>query len=219
MRTIAELSDDLLHLFLLESPVDASLLGVPGYDALLPDLSAAGQQVVRRRLADLVTELDALQPSDAAAQLEVDIVRDFALGALTRLDADLVEVAVSDYFTAPVGGLLSFVPQIVLSEPEQAAAYLDRLRAVPAHLSAAADRVVAGTAAGRTAVAHLVQRTVEQVERYLGDPAADPLARPAAPAGWEGAAAFEAERSRLLAEVVRPAMAAYRDAIVRDVLP
>ncbi|MDX6222823.1 MAG: hypothetical protein QOD91_1877 [Frankiales bacterium] len=219
MRTIAELSDDLLHLFLLESPVDASLLGVPGYDALLPDLSAAGQQVVRRRLADLVTELDALQPSDAAAQLEVDIVRDFALGALTRLDADLVEVAVTDYFTAPVGGLLSFVPQIVLSEPEQAAAYLDRLRAVPAHLSAAADRVVAGTAAGRTAVAHLVQRTVEQVERYLGDPAADPLARPAAPAGWEGAAAFEAERSRLLAEVVRPAMAAYRDAIVRDVLP
>ncbi|MDX6227353.1 MAG: hypothetical protein QOI76_743 [Frankiales bacterium] len=219
MRTIAELSDDLLHRFLLESPVDASLLGIPGYDGLLPDLSAAGQQAARNHIARIVTELDELSPTDPAGQLEVDIVRSFGQGALGRLDAELVEVTVSDYFSAPVGGLLSFVPQVVLTDPDQAAAYLDRLRAVPGFLGGAAERVVAGTAAGRTAVAHLAQRTVDQVDRYLADPEHDPLAGPAAPAGWDGAAAFEAERDRLLAEVVRPAMTAYRDAIVGEVLP
>jgi uncharacterized protein (DUF885 family) len=219
MSTIAELSDELLHLFLLASPIDGSLLGLPGYDSLLPDLSVTGRRQFRDQLLDLITRLEALVAAGPEEQLEIDVVREFATGALDRSDARLDEIMVTDYFTAPVGTFLSFVPQIVLSDPAQAAGYLDRLAAVPRYLAGATEQMIAGTAAGRTAVAHLAQRTVDQVDRYLADPDHDPLLGPAAPEDWDGAEAFGAERARLLAEVVRPAMAAYRDAIVAEVLP
>ncbi|MDX6243213.1 MAG: hypothetical protein QOE76_936 [Frankiales bacterium] len=219
MSTIAELSDELLHLFLLASPIDGSLLGLPGYDSLLPDLSVAGRQRLQGELLTLIARLDGLVAAGPEEQLEIDVVREFATGARDRTDANLDEIMVTDYFTAPVGSLLSFLPQIVLSTPAQAAGYLDRLRAVPDYLAGASEQMVAGTAAGRTAVAHLAQRTVEQVDRYLADPEHDPLLGPPAPADWDGADGFDAERRRLLAEVVRPAMAGYRDAIVSQVLP
>jgi uncharacterized protein (DUF885 family) len=219
VTTIGDLSEQLLHLFLIDSPVDASLLGVPGYDGLLGDLSRAGWQQQRERLFGLIEGLDALVAATPAEQLEIDVVRGYAAGARDRSDARVVEMMVTDYYAAPVGSLLSFAPQLVLSDPAQATGYLDRLRAVPDYLAGATEQMLAGTAAGRTAVARLAQRTVAQVDRYLGDPEHDPLLRPAAPAHWDGAPAFDAERSRLLAEVVRPAMAAYRDAIIAGVLP
>jgi uncharacterized protein (DUF885 family) len=219
VSTIAELSDELLQLFLTESPVDATLLGLPGYDHLLPDATVAAQQAKQAALVDLIARIGKLSPADQAEQLEVDIVLAFADGALDRLTTAMVELTVTDYFGAPVGGLLSFVPQVVLSTPTQASAYLDRLRAIPGYLAAAGDRARAGTAAGRTAVAHLAQRNVEQIDRYLADPEHDPFLNPAPPADWDGAADFETERQRVLAEVVRPAMGVYRDVVVEAVLP
>ena len=219
MTGIAELSDELLHLFMVESPVEGSLLGLPGYDALLADLSPAGQARTRTTLVDLIGRLDALVPGTSAERLEIDVVRAFAAGMVQRVDARLLEVSASDYFAAPVGSFLSFVPQVVLTSAEQAEGFLDRLRAVPDYLAGASTQLVAGTAAGRTAVAHLTQRTIDQVERYVGDVEHDPLLGPQPPADWSGAAEFETERARLLAEVVRPAMTAYRDVLVAEILP
>ena len=45
---------------------------------------------------------------------------------------------------------------------------------------------MSGTAAGRTAVAHLVDKTIVQADRYLADPEHDPFLVPAPPAGWDG---------------------------------
>ena len=78
----------------------------------------------------------------------------------------------------------------ILGDAAQARGYLDRLWKVPAFLSAVGERAVAGTAAGRTAVAHLVDKTIVQADRYLADPEHDPFLVPAPPAGWDGAAAF-----------------------------
>ena len=192
-------------------------MGIPGYDALLPDFSVEAQRGTQQRLNALLSRLDDLDsPEDA---LEIEIVRDFAVGALTRLSADTIELAATDYLGAPVGGLLLFTPQIVLGTPEQALAYLERLQVVPRFLESLAQRLTAGTAAGRTAVAHLTERSIAQVDRYLGDPDHDPLLRLDPPEGWDGAEAFEAERRRILAEVVRPAFAAYREVLVTVVLP
>jgi uncharacterized protein (DUF885 family) len=219
LTTIAALSDELLDVFLHESPIEASLLGIPGYDGLMSDLSEAAEESLVARLADLVRRLDELRPTLPGERLEVDIVRAFAHGAIGRTQARSVEVGVSDYFSSPTGSLLSFVPQLVLSTPAQADSYLDRLRAVPAFLETAAARAVAGTARGRTSVAHLVQRTIDQVDRYLDDPEHDPFLNPAPPADWDGTDAFRAERDAVLAEAVRPALRAYRETIARDVLP
>ncbi len=217
--SIAAVSDDLLDVILREAPLDASLLGLPGYDHLLPDVTVEGQRATTARLEGLLVRLDALTPSTDAEALEVAIVRSVVVSTLGRLSANLVEVAVSDYFTTPLGSLLSFLPQVVLPSPQQAEAYLQRLQAIPAYLAAAGARATAGTEAGRTAVAHLAQRTIDQVGRYLGDPQHDPFLLPAAPAGWDGATAFEAERARILAEVVRPAMQSFSEVIATEVLP
>jgi uncharacterized protein (DUF885 family) len=105
---------------------------------------------------------------------------------------------------------------IGLADPALADAYLDRLAAVPRYLTQAADRHRAGIAAGRLPVAHLVDGAIRQLDRYLADPAADPLRRPTPPAE---AAGFQARRDQLLDDVVRPGFAAYRDALRVDVLP
>src|SRR5690606_34392752 len=65
-------------------------------------------------------------------------------------------------------------------------------------------------------VLRLVKATVDQLDRLLADPAADPLRRPppAEPAGaprrWQD---FRAAQDRLLEEEVRPALRRYRDAL------
>jgi uncharacterized protein (DUF885 family) len=220
MTSIAELSEELLAVLLESSPIDASVMGIPGYDSVLPDLSVEAERLTQQRLEDLLSRLDALAlESSRENQLEVEIVRDFTVGAMTRLSAATIELAATDYLGAPLGGLLLFVPQIVLSTPERALAYLDRLRAVPRFLEGLAGRLTAGTAAGRTAVAHLTERNIAQVDRYLGDPDHDPLLRLAPPEGWDGAGDFEAERRRILAEIVRPAFLAYRAVLTSVVLP
>ncbi|BEP15824.1 hypothetical protein acdb102_41350 [Acidothermaceae bacterium B102] len=219
MSTIAELSDALLHAVLAGAPVDATLLGFHSYDRLLPDLSEAAEQARVELLNGLLAELDDAPTTSVDEVLEADILRAFVLGLLDHEAARTAEFTVSDYFGTTVGSLLTAAPMIGLTEPAHAEDYLHRLRAVPGLLAAAASRASAGSAAGRTAVAPLVQRAADQVDRYLADPDGDPFLAPAPPADWDGADAFAAERQRILADEVRPAMAAYRDAILADVLP
>ena len=208
MRTIAELSDALLDAVLAGAPVDATLLGFHSYDRLLPDLSATAEQARVTVLHGLLDELAAAPTTSVDEVLEADILRAFVQGLLDHEAAGTPDFTVSDYFGTTIGWLLTAAPMIGLTEAAHAEDYLHRLRAVPALLATAAARASAGSAAGRTAVAPLVQRAADQVDRYLADPDGDPFLAPAPPADWDGADAFAAERRRILADEVRPAMAA-----------
>jgi uncharacterized protein (DUF885 family) len=57
---------------------------------------------------------------------------------------------------------------------------------------------------------------VAHLDRYLADPAGDPLRRPEPPSGRPS---FHAERDRLLGDVVYPAVAGYRDVLDTEVVP
>jgi len=106
-----------------------------------------------------------------------------------------------------------------LSEPEQASDYLDRLRAIPDHLRATAERHRAGSTAGRTGVERLVRAAIAQTERYVAGHGDDPFTGPTPPDGWDGASSWLDEGDRILADLVRPAVAAYGEALAADVLP
>jgi uncharacterized protein (DUF885 family) len=84
------------------------------------------------------------------------------------------------------------------------------LRAIPDYLVAVAQRHRAGVAAGRTPVRTLVDSAIAHVDRYLADPAGDPLRHPVPAAS---AAAFVEARDALLRREVRPAFARYRDVL------
>jgi uncharacterized protein (DUF885 family) len=210
---VLQLADELLELYFVTDPVMATILGLPGHDDTLSDRSEEGQQSVRAAALDIAGRAEAVDPAGLSTD---DAVTRAALvhharQMVTEVDARMVEYTISDLFVAPAAELIAILPMIVLSDDAQAASYLDRLRAVPAYLEAIADRHRAGVAAGRIPMAHLVRAAVGHLDRYLGADE-DALARPAF-----DSESFAAERARVLADVVHPAFARYRDVLSDEI--
>ncbi|WP_026877920.1 DUF885 domain-containing protein [Jiangella gansuensis] len=216
--TIAQLADDVLDAMLDVAPVEASLLGVRDREDRLPDYSEEGEDAADRRFAELHAAARAVDPAglDAADQVTRSVVLQQLEIERDQLAARGVEYTVTDSFFAPAIGMLSELPMIGITEQAHADGYLTRLAGLPALFSAIAERHRAGIAAGRLPVRRLAEAMVRHFDRYL----ADPLRRPdPAPGSGVDVAAFRAERERLLADVVYPAVGRYRDALAADVVP
>ena len=205
-----DLADDLLAVHAERGPVEASLAGLPGYDDRLPDPTDAAEQAPASRAADIAERAHRLDPATlTAADRVTRAVVIHAAGSLAdSTSACILEHTVSDSFTSPSHELLVSLPLVPVSDAGQAEGYLRRLGAVPRYLTAVADRHRAGLAAGRSPVAHLVAAAAGRLDRYLAEPDGDPLRRPGPATGTPGD--FAGRRDRLLAEVVRPAVAGYR---------
>lgn len=144
------------------------------------------------------------------------VVAHLAESAQEQIATRAVEYTVTDSLFAPAIELLSMLPMVTITTPDEAQAYLARLRRLPEALAAISDRQRMGIAAGRLPVRPLVEATVTHLDRLLAAPDEDPLRRPE-PAS--GDAAFLADRDRLLADVVRPALQRYRDVLAAEVAP
>ncbi|MFD7655213.1 DUF885 domain-containing protein [Actinosynnema sp. NPDC059797] len=204
MGTTAELADELLDVVLRHSPVGASVLGVPGYDHLLPDHRPEVERSLRAEAAGIAERARALPDDDDPVTRAV--IAQQAEALIDWIDTRGVEYTITDTFMGAVGEVMAVLPMTVPNGPGGEQAYLDRLAAVPAFLRTVAERHLDGVGAGRTPVRRLVANAVAHLDRYLAADE-DPLARPS------GGEAFTAERDRLLAEVVRPAFARYRDVV------
>ncbi|MGH3762657.1 DUF885 domain-containing protein [Actinophytocola sp.] len=191
----------------------ATILGVPGHDDTLSDRSEQAQQSIRATALDIAARVDAVDPATLSADDTVTraAVAHHARQVVTEIDTRTVEYTISPMFVGPAAELLAMLPMITLNDAAGARSYLARLRAVPAFLEIVAERHRGGVAAGRVPVAHLVRAAADHVDRYL-DAEEDALVRPAF-----DDPAFDEERTRVLAEVVRPAFARYRD-MLRDEL-
>lgn len=220
--TIAQLADEFIDVLFDAYPVEASLLGIRDREDRLTDHTETGEAAFDARLAGIAARAEAVDPAGlddgdritrAVLLQQVEHERD---GIATRG----VEYTVTDSFFAPATGTLSALPMIGIAEQAHADGYLARLAGLPALLDAIAERHRGGIAAGRLPVRRLAEATVEHFTRYLANPGDDPLRRPEpAPGSGADAAAFRAERDRLLAEVVHPAVGRYRDALAADVAP
>ncbi|RKT52540.1 DUF885 domain-containing protein [Saccharothrix australiensis] len=204
MDTTAALADELLDLMSRLAPLGATVFGLPGYDHLLADHGEAAEESARAAARSIAERAKALPDDDDPVTRAVIVQQ--AESTLDLLDARAVEHTITDSFFAPAGELLSTLPMTVITGEDQERDYLSRLAAIPRFLRTVAERHVAGSAAGRTPVQHLLDACVAYLDRYLAADE-DPFARPS------GGAAFTAERDRLIAEEVRPAFAAYREAV------
>ncbi|WNV82319.1 DUF885 domain-containing protein [Umezawaea sp. Da 62-37] len=212
MTETTELADELFALMMAADPLDASLYGIAGHDDRLPDLSEAGEAALRVAAVDVAARAKALTAGDRVTRA---VVVQQAEALVDRLDAHSAEYTISPSFFSPAGALLTILPMVAVTTPEQGRDYLLRLAAVPEHLDVLAERHRAGLLAGRLPVAHLVRDAVAFVDRYLATSAdEDPLARQE-----DAEPGFAAERDRLLAEAVRPAYRRYRDVLEQEVLP
>src|SRR5690606_1973331 len=220
--TVDQLADELFDVLLDANPIEASLLGIRDREDRLPDYTEAGQQNTASRVRDVADRARSLSPYTTPFRSRVTraVVLQQAETALDDIHCRGVEYTITDTFFAPAPGLLADLGMVGITEQAHADGYLARLAGLPAVFEAIAQRHRAGIAAGRVPVRRLVQATVEHFDRYLSDPDNDSLRRPA-PADGSGVdlAAFEAERDRLLHQVVYPALRRYRDVLATEVVP
>ena len=239
---VRELADDLHRLLLAADPFGASEMGVPGYDALVPDVSAGAEAERRSRLEALITGApgiagDRLGPADAVT---LECVRATAAGAAAAISGAGITYTVSATFGDGPAPLLGLAARTRARDEAAGADWLARVSATPAYLDDCLTRLREGAAAGRHAVAPLVDTALAQLEELLAgdldefseplpDPGADPGtgADPGMGAGRgadpdRGAGWVPDLRDRLAAVVqgeLRPALQRYRDALRDEVAP
>jgi len=214
--SVDDLAADLLTTVLDADPLTASLYGVPGYDDRLPDFSAGSEQDQARRLTSVAEQAEQMADLglDETELQTLDFVRHMARGMADAATVPQTEFTICDTFVAPVAAVLTWLPKLPLDTDERRAGYIARLRAMPDLLTTVAGRHREGTAAGRTAVARLVRSAIAQLDLVVADPTLGAAARPDV-----HDPAFAGAISAAIEESVRPALAAYRDALQSDVLP
>jgi uncharacterized protein (DUF885 family) len=209
------LAGELLSAVLDADPLSGSLYGFPGYDGLLPDFGAhteAEQAAVLDAVATRAERAGEAGLGETHLQT-LDFVRCMARGMADAATIPMIEFTICDTFAAPVGAVFNALPKLQLDTEERRAGYLARMHHLPWMLETAAARHRDGVAAGRTAVARLVQAAAAQLDLLIGDATVGGIARPEV-----DEAPFAESLSGVVEEQVRPALAAYRDALRGEVL-
>lgn len=206
MTSATALADELLDVLGTLMPLEATFVGIPGHDAALPDPSEAGHARIRERAAGVLARARASADTD---RVTLGVVVQQAEAVLTQLDARVVEFTLADPMFAVGISHLAFLPQLAPSGERAEEDYLSRLAGLPAFYEALAQRQADGLRSGRTPVDRNARNAVAFLDRYLAQEElfAQPLT------GGRGE-----RRDRLVAEVVRPALARYREFLATDVV-
>ena len=212
MTEVTKLAEEFVEALFDAEPVWPALLGIESDREGVGELSEAAEERQRAALEEFVRRGEALRPESAEDRVTRDALVSQARGYLDRISTHAPEYTISDLFVAPAASMLTVLPMIPVANDEQGEKHLGRLAALPRYLEEAADRHRAGVAAGRVPVEHLVRAAIAHLDRYLADPANDPLKRQPAPSE-----AFATRRDELLADVVHPAVKAYRDVLENEI--
>jgi uncharacterized protein (DUF885 family) len=213
-RALDQLATDYWDAYLRRHPTAATAIGDRRFDALLTDDSAAGR-------AAWATELEVLDARLAAIDGSADPVTRNALAEALRADRAVLDVDLAAFTVDPMDGpqvdLLNIPSYQPIRTPAEADALLARWRAIPMYLDTAAARLREGAANGRTGVATLVAKAVEQLDQLLARADADwPLMAPAAQAHGLGVGE---DLLRVVGDEIRPAFERYRALLVDELAP
>jgi uncharacterized protein (DUF885 family) len=222
LTTVVDLADEMMDAFFDAQPLLATLVGVRDREDRLADYSEAAEHEFGARVAAIAARARALDPAELTPDDRItrSVLLEQADHVRARIDSRAVEYTVTDAFTAPASGLMIFLPMVGITERSHAEGYLARIAAIPRVLEQIAERHRAGIAAGRVPVGRLVDATVDYLDRYLAHRDDDPLRRPVPPEGvGVDLAAYAADRDRILADTVRPAVAGYREMLAGEVRP
>jgi uncharacterized protein (DUF885 family) len=213
MTEVTELADEFVEALFDAEPLWPAVLGIESDREGVGDLSDVADAKQRTVLRDFVSRGLALQPETTEDRTTRDVLVSQARGYLDRISAHGAEYTVTDMFVAPAPGLLTVLPMIGIATEAQGEKHLGRLAAIPGYLEQAAERHRSGVSAGRVPVEHLVRAAIAHLDRYLAEPAGDPLLRQPAPSDD-----FAKRRAELVENVVRPAFAAYRDVLANEIV-
>jgi uncharacterized protein (DUF885 family) len=218
---IDRLAEDYWQDYLAANPTEAHLLGRYDWAGEFEDASREAEDARIAVLRDMVRRAEAIDDGDLDEQQR--LTRDVVVSdASTK--ADLLEQRLGELAADPIFGLQTSVPivlgMLALPDAAVAEALPDKLRGVGRAYDQLVDRLHEGAAHGRFPAAFAVRDTVAQLDELLGSPVVDdPLLRTTPPPEGVDADAWRNRLRDVVESVVRPAQAAYRDALRDEVLP
>ncbi len=220
------LSDEFFDLQNTLDPLSATLLGIVGYDHLLPDPSREGSARGAARLRDLEARLAALDVTTLGEpeRVNASVLARLAWGARADLEEGIWETnASSESYSSPHAMVFMCVPSASVVDDASRTAYLTRLAGLAAYFDAIAARYAQATGEGRLSTRVGVTRSLEQLDGHLALTLDDDtLANPSVGPDVDREAFLTASRS-IVEDTVRPAiarlsamLASFLDGHVRD---
>ena len=185
------------------------MLGVSGFDALVPDPSREAAEASARRIGAVERAAAAIDRRELGDADLVDREVLVALAGAARRDLEhgsWEANASADAYGCPQGQAFMAVAATSLPDAPAVEAYLQRLMGLGPFFDGVARRYVDAAAAGRRPSAVGVRQAVEQLSGHLAQPSGrDAFQRPALP-GDVPEPQTRARIARTVEEVVRPAM-------------
>src|SRR2546423_15515234 len=171
-------------------PTGATPDGDHRCDDRIEAVSVEAEARRRARWLELRAALDAVDDAglDTAGRVTRELLRAELNAAVEAIDVREIELR-ADQMTGVHAELFMVAPQVRAPTPESARALVERHRQIGALLDQTVDRLRAGLAAGRTPARIHVERSLNQVQKYLAPPPErDPFTTFAGPPGWGGEA-------------------------------
>src|SRR5215469_17731829 len=219
---LARLSDEFFEAVHTTDPLNATQLGVSGFDALVPDPSRDGSARAARRLAAIETALDAIDPGLLGEKDRTNhaVLARLAWGARSDLEHGLWEGnASAGSYISPQAMVFQSVPAALLDDAGAVDAYLQRLRGLAGYFDAVTSRYREASRDGRVPTQVGVGQAVEQLEGHLGkDITADTLVSVSLPDSVDRVA-IRREAAGLVEAEIRPAMRRLLACLQQELLP
>ena len=167
---LTQLSDEFFVLQNTLDPLSATLLGIKGYDHLLPDPSREGSARGAAALRDLEQRLAAVDASDFSESERVNaaVLARLAWGARIDLEEGIWETdASSESYSSPHSMVFMCVPAASVVDDTSREAYLTRLSGLADYFDAISERFRLATAEGRLSTRVGVTRSLDQLNGHL----------------------------------------------------
>jgi len=206
MSAVTAIADELHQAIFDRFPDWASLVGIPGRDDKLTDYSEAADERFAATLSDIAGRAEAIDVTGLAKTDRVTraVILQQTAALRDRVEGRWIEFSVSDLVLTAVPSLLISLATMPVDTAAQGEDYLVRLGRLPVFLNTLARRHRIGVRAGRLPVARLVRAAIEQLDNQITT--ADILCR-------------QPRHTSVVADVVVPAIRAYRTMLATEVLP
>lgn len=213
----------MLACYFSRRPFDAARLGCGWARGMMPpvDQDAADDLVTRyRQISSEISTLPAagLTPED---QLTCKLMREVIGYEIASLRAGSFRYVISPLPEAGLAAqILLFLPSAALRSAADAEDFARSCAGIPAALERGTAELAAGRRHRQLPVRHLVERSIEQIHRYLATPLADdPYLAACATAELPGSSSLASDLAAVVEKRVRPAFARYARALQEQAWP
>jgi uncharacterized protein (DUF885 family) len=219
---LARLGEEFFEAVHSTDPFNATQLGVPGFDALVPDPSRAGAARGAARIAAIERRLGDIDAGLLGESGRTDhaVLAHLAWGARADLEHGLWEANASAAgYVSPQAMVFQSVPAALLGDAAAVDGYLRRLRGLSGYFDAVTGRYREASRDGRIPAEAGVRQAAAQLAGHLGkDIGADTLVTVSPPADVDQAA-VRREAARIVADDVRPAIRRLLGCLRDELLP